>query len=391
MYMAHVLPTSELGIYGLFTASVNYTLYLVGLDYYTYTTRELVSQPTNTWAPLLRDQLLFYVLTYTLSFPILLLVFSSGLLPWNLAIWFFAMVAIEHFSQEIYRIMVIIQKPVLANILSFLRLGAWVYAVLVVFHYTSFTKSLEVIWWGWALGGFSSIVIGLFVLRASINWDQLRSIPINWQAMYRGSKSSIRFLIATLSLRAVFTLDRYVLQEYTSITEVGIYSFYMSIATSMQSFLDAGVIIFSYPKVVGAYQSGDYVNYIKFRNQMRISVLGWVMALSIGVSLIIQPLVKLIEKEAFLDHLSVFYWLVATIGLLGLSNLPHYELYAQRKDKAIILSACWALLSFLGSITFLAPRWGMEGVAISLFVSMAVLYFSKFLYTLGLNSKRLSF
>ena len=38
-FLARILPPEELGTYGLFTATVGYALYFLGLDFYTYSGR----------------------------------------------------------------------------------------------------------------------------------------------------------------------------------------------------------------------------------------------------------------------------------------------------------------------------------------------------------------
>ncbi|WP_373515398.1 lipopolysaccharide biosynthesis protein [Persicitalea sp.] len=380
MYMARVLPTKDLGIYGLFVSTVTYSLYLVGMDYYNYVVRELLMLPESEWAWLIRDQFVFYLITYSIIFPLLLLIFWGDLLPWNLIGWFFAILVFEHLSQEIYRILIALHRPVLANLLSFFRLGAWVYAVMAVYLFTSFPKSLEVIWAGWLLGGGTCILIGGIALKRAVDWTAIRSKPINWLAMWKGYRTATQYLVATISLQAIYTADRYILKAFTSVAEVGVYSFFMSISMSIQSFLDAGVMIFSAPGVIKSYQSGDMVEYRKQKKKMRNSVLMWLLILSLGVIVIISPLLRYIGKEEFLLNLNSFYWLVAATCLMALSNLPHYSLYARRKDRGLVRISVASTVIFVLAAFLFTPIWGMAGLAASLTFAMGLLFVMKYAY-----------
>ncbi|MGN6620788.1 MAG: hypothetical protein ACTHKR_06965, partial [Sphingomonas sp.] len=44
-FLAKYLDASSVGYYGLFTATITYALYFVGLDYYVFTSREIVKMP----------------------------------------------------------------------------------------------------------------------------------------------------------------------------------------------------------------------------------------------------------------------------------------------------------------------------------------------------------
>lgn len=48
-FLARFLEPSELGVYGLFAATIGYSLYLLGFDFYTYTTRELLKCDRSQW------------------------------------------------------------------------------------------------------------------------------------------------------------------------------------------------------------------------------------------------------------------------------------------------------------------------------------------------------
>lgn len=87
-FLALFLEPGDLGLYGLLTVTISYSIYVIGFDFYTYSTRELLAQPRERWSPMLRDQGVYFMLAYLLVLPLLVVIFLQGWLPWHLAGWF---------------------------------------------------------------------------------------------------------------------------------------------------------------------------------------------------------------------------------------------------------------------------------------------------------------
>jgi O-antigen/teichoic acid export membrane protein len=377
--MARELSIEQLGIYGLLTGSISYCLYIVGLDYYTYTTRELMSQPKENWSILLRDQVTFYIITYALTLPIFLILFTQQLLPWKMLLPFYGLLAIEHISQELYRILVAIQKPLLASISLFFRLGAWIYAIFIYTIILNFSVSLNLIFTGWSIGGLLSIMLGLVYLHKAIDWSRVKKQRINWTAILNGLRVSSHLLVSTLALRTLFTFDRYFIEWYVSTESVGVYTFYSSLVNGISGFIDAGVIVFQAPQIVKSYKLGNMVEFNKAKAIMQRSIIIALIILC-GLSLIIiNPLLHFISKETFIKDISIYYWLLLATIFLSLSNISHYELYAKDKDRHLMFSGIVTLVVFCSGAYILMPHFGSEGVAISMASSMIVMFIFKHL------------
>ena len=120
-FLAKLLTPAEVGLYGLVTATVAYSLYFVGLDFYTFTTRELAGSDRNVWGGFIRNQAALSLALYCVVLPALMLVFSSGMLPWTLAKWFFLLIVLEHICQELTRLFIAASEQLAASIVLFLR------------------------------------------------------------------------------------------------------------------------------------------------------------------------------------------------------------------------------------------------------------------------------
>ena len=76
------------------------------------------------------------------------------------------LLVLDHFSQELYRVLLIFKKPVVASALFFIKVGLWIFP-LFLFHllgYEQFLniKSILILWTTFEL---ISIVFGLFFFK----------------------------------------------------------------------------------------------------------------------------------------------------------------------------------------------------------------------------------
>lgn len=152
-FLARFLEPHELGLYGLLVAAIGYAIYLLGLDFYTYTTRELIKHDRVLWGGMLKSQGALMLVLYCIVLPLLLLVFVAEKLPWWAAGWFFALLVLEHLNQEASRLLIAISDPLFASVALFLRQGAWVLFLVPVMYAAPELRSLTGVLLAWTAGG----------------------------------------------------------------------------------------------------------------------------------------------------------------------------------------------------------------------------------------------
>ncbi|EER0199837.1 polysaccharide biosynthesis protein, partial [Escherichia coli] len=54
--LARLLPSTDLGVYGLINAAVGYGIFVVGFEFYTYSTREIINSQKNRLFFILKNQ-----------------------------------------------------------------------------------------------------------------------------------------------------------------------------------------------------------------------------------------------------------------------------------------------------------------------------------------------
>lgn len=368
IYLAKRFSPDDMGNYGLFTASVNYSLYLIGVDFYTYANREMMGKTKSEWPLIIRDQAIFYGISYIVAFPLLLLIFITNLMNWKFFGWFYLVLTFEHLAQESHRLLVAIQKPLHAGLVSFVRAGAWTYAIIFLMIKSPGARTLSTVWAGWASGIFLSLAIACFMLR-KLDWSSVRYTSPDWTWIKTGIKKSVPFFISTLALRGIYTLDRYFLKFFWGESAVGIYSFYSGLANIVQYIIDAAVVVNYYPKLVSSYRLGNIYEYRKNLKQMALAIVFSIIVITGTSGIFIWPLLNYVGKTVYSENIIVFWLLLSVNGVITLGYIPHYGLYAMGLDKYIVTGTLISFFVCMVLYSLMTPTWGAVGVGMSLLVS----------------------
>ena len=116
-FLAKFLDAKAVGYYGLFTATVGYFLYLVGLDFYTYTTREILKAQHEQRGQMLKGQASLSALLYIVVVPLAVWMLPQAQWPSELLLWFFPILVLEHLNQEISRLLIALSEQITASLI----------------------------------------------------------------------------------------------------------------------------------------------------------------------------------------------------------------------------------------------------------------------------------
>lgn len=370
-FLARFLEPQELGLYGLLTATIGYALYLLGFDFYAFTTREMLKRERSEWGGLLKDQAALSGVLYGVFLPLLCLSFLKGLLPWNLAGWFFALLVFEHLSQELVRLLIAISEQLLASLVLFLRSGIWAVAVAGLMFIEPESRTLDFVLGAWTLGGLFAVLLGIFrISQLKIGgWHK----AVDWRWIGKGLKIAIPLLVATLAVRAVFTLDRYWFEALAGLEVLGAYVLFMGFSNALISFLDAGVFAFSYPGLITAYSREDASAFRHGLRKLLLQTLVLSTAFAAIALLLIGPLVQWLDRPLYIDQQGLFPWILLATVLYAVGMVPHYALYAQGHDRPIIQSHIVSFLVFIPATWLLSLYSPLLAVPLGLSAAFALI------------------
>ena len=374
-FLAKYLDPESVGYYGLFTATVGYFLYLVGLDFYTYTTREILKAPLEKRGQMLKGQAALSALLYAIVVPLAVWVLPQAGWPSELLLWFFPILVLEHLNQEISRLLTALSEQITASLILFMRQGSWALAIVALMVIDPNMRRLHAVMACWLAAGVVAALLGLRKIR------QLRlggwHFPVDWSWVKTGAKLSLAFLLATLALRGVQTIDRYWLQSLTNIETVGAYVLFLSIAGTLMVFLDAGVFAFAYPELIDLHHKQQHAQAHRKVKQLLIYILLAAVAFSVISWLLLPYLLQWINKPLYLESIWLYPWLLLATVINALGMAPHYALYAQQRDKAIIGSHVGAMLLFVLAVWLLSHTLPTLAVPLGLVIFFTVILVSK--------------
>jgi len=376
IFIAKFLSTEELGAYSLFAASITYALFFVGMDFYTFSSREILSVDKSLWFGIVKNQFVFYLLFYFIGFPLIYSLFYFGFLPKQFILWFYLILVAEHLAQESMRLLVVLDKAFLANISLFIRSGVWVYAAVVIMFFSDGLREVTTILGLWLVGSSLSILLVIPQLKR-LHQISASSQKIDFSWMLQGIKVAIPLLIGTLALRSIYLVDRYSLSYFANLSAVGIYSFYSSFASALLAFVDAVVVMQIYPKIVSSVKNNDLNGLVyykrKFVKSVSILSLILVVLLPVGVYLLLLWM----NKSEYLEYIPLLALLMLSSIIYSYALLPHYELYAHNEDKKIITSSVLAAIVGVIIMPVGAYYYGVYGVAGGQVLAVTFLYVYK--------------
>ena len=367
--LARLLPPTELGLYGLMTATIGFSVLVIGGDYYTYSQRELLSRPKEQWSFVIQHQCIATIILYIFLLPLQGLIFIFDLLPKQYAIYFFAILVSEHFSQELNRLLIAMKRPLTASWVLFVRLGLWVWVVLPLMWFVPSMQNLKTIFFAWFIGSALAGIIGIIIVWHDVGcW---RWWNLDWKWLRLGYKKGLMFLVATMCFRALFTVDRYIIEHFSGGDMLGVYVLYMSMAAAIINFMDPAIFSFIYPRLVSAWRQGQHEIYKRtFREFALSSILT-----SLGLALICATLAPWVlnwtGKSIYLNQLPLLWVLLSMAVIYAMGMVPHYGLYAIGADRSIMFAHISSLAVFVISVVLMLKALPLYVVPLSLVVAFS--------------------
>lgn len=348
-FLARYLSPADVGRYGLFTAAIGYGLYVVGLDFYTYTAREILKVPPAQRGRLLKAQACLSAGLFFALVPVILLVLVWAGWPPLLLWWFAPLLLCEYLNQEIYRLLVGLSRQIAASILLFLRQGSWAIGVLAVMSVSAESRTLDLVMALWGASGVATLALGLWQVRRLRMGGWREPVDLPW--LWRGILVSGAFLAATLALRGVQTLDRFWLENVAGIEVVAAYVLFLGVASALLTFLDAGVFAFGYPALIRLHLEGDTAGSRAMLRRMLVQTVLFSAGFGMLSWLVLPHLLDWIGNPVYQNRREMFLILMLAMILNAVGMVPHYGLYAQGRDRPIIFSHLASLGAF-GLVTW---------------------------------------
>lgn len=376
LYIAKYLSPEDLGLYGIMLASVTFSRFVLGFEFYYYVQRELLKNKEDKWSSIFRDQIVFYSWVYIIILPFFIIFFLVGTLAWKYIIWFYVILILEHLTNEIQKLLVVIYRPILANFVSFLNSGLWIYIYVIVSFFFVEYKHMSYVWLLWTLGDFVALIVGVYGFW-KLNWKQIFVVKINKAWIKKGIKVALPFLGIAISLKIIELSDRFFIQSYLGEASVGIYFLFQSIAMLPLTFVESGAGMILGPKIIAAFQKNNYIQYKYYYRKLILSTI-ILSVFTFGIIYIfIYKILEIINKHYFVNYISVYWILLAVAAISIVGNLNQLSLYVRNLDRILLITILIAMFfSLFGNFVFIS-HFGLIGAAITKVFSISILLITR--------------
>lgn len=351
--LAKLIPGDSVGLYGLVSAAVSYAIFVVGFEFYTFSTREMIAHPREYWRGMIKSQTALAFLVYFIFIPVIFFIYKYNILPKGTELWFISLLFFEHISQEINRILIVAQNQLLASVVLFIRQGMWCWIVVGLMLIKPAMRSIEIVFILWLSSAMLASCIGGFYIVGITREN--KDNYISWTWVKRGVKLSLPMLAAALAMRGIFTFDKFTVENISGLAVVGAYTLFISMTSAIQSFLDTILIAFSFPKIATLAAQKKYADYFNEVNKFARQVIGLSFALCSGCWISGYVVVSWINKSEYTQYFPLFGWLVVATFIYCLSLIPHLALYSLKEDKVIVISQTFILSLFV--VFLFAAYW----------------------------------
>lgn len=381
-FVLKYISEADFGIYNLIAKTLTLSIVLLGLDFYTYSSRDILQGEKDEQGQKVRDQFAFYLLSYVVFLPLLSLVFFFELIEWEYIVWFYLLLVLDHFTQELYRVLLVFKKPVVASALFFIKVGLWILPLfaLWILGYEKF-MNINAILGFWTVFELIAILFGLFFfVKLPFKIDFKKAI--NWHWIKSGLLISLPFFIGTIASNVIEFSDIYMIKWHFGLAgdaQVGIYSFFVGMGNIVQMFVQSAILIVFAPKLLESFSKDKKQFKILHKQMAKQNILA-----SVGISLVVfvflYPLVQFLGKTNIEANYNLIYLLVGAKVLFNISMIYHYHLYVRHQDKSIIISMVLAAIANVVLNLILIPIYGIYGAAIATFISFVMILTLKFIF-----------
>ena len=362
--LARYTTPATVGVYALVVTVITMLVYLIGAELHAYTTREVVSPEGGGERGLhIQNHGRFVLAGSLLSLPLAWLVLDWLNIRQQLSMTLLMLVLFgEVLCQELSRYLLILGRPVSSSLLQLLRGAAWMPVAIGLLN-NRFLSSVNVVMASWGGGCTLAVLFGLWHLRAFLRTHH----AFTWSWLRTAFGSSRHYFAVALLTQVQSYADRFIVQLYLGQSQVGLLAFYQSFANTIQTFVQTGVISILLPRLLLATQSKDWHGARSIGRRMFFTSLSIAVTISVALQVGMPVVLKMLNHPDYARLLMLFPWILLGNVLLVAGLIPHFRLYALRRDGLLMsIALCVVPFGVLANV-LLVPRLGLRG-AVAVFV-----------------------
>lgn len=343
--LARFLDPGDVGQYGLLAVTMTFLVYPLGLDFYTFSTREILASNGTRIGGYVRSHIALISRLYLVGFVVAGVLLALGLVSWSVLLAVALVLPFEHGALELERLLVSVHDQTGATAVLLIRQGAWPIALVFIMWKVDGARSLATVVLAWSLGAALACAFG--IVRVAPHVRAGFNEPTDWGWVADGVRIALPLLFATLALRALFTLDRFLVGAFSDSETLGAYSFFMSLASVMSALSASLVSQYQYPRLVVAWTRGDSSEIRRGTRDALLQTVALAVSATICLALGLPTVAQWTGEEVYARRLDLAVWCVAAVIAFNLALVPHFSLYAMRLDRANTATTVMGVVVFV--------------------------------------------
>lgn len=221
--------------------------------------------------------------------------------------------------------------------------------------------------WGYTVASLVSLVVTLLLIRKKLfTW----SWEVNWSAARELVRKSWP-LMASLAFGAIYhSLDTIMLRAYQGNEVVGVYSAQYRVVFAFYTF--GGWYIYSiFPQLASTFHENKaQFRYLIERSLQNMSAVAFLFGLIITI--FARPIIFSLYGSSYGGGVLTLQIMIWSVMILLVGTIFYHGLVASGRQDSIMRSVGFGTLVLIVSNSFLIPRLGMVGAAISTILAQGV-------------------
>ena len=377
LFIARYMGFEDLGLYGLIIATGFMIPAITGLGIAYIKVRESVTASQYDIVKMIYEIGRYYKWLYI---GLMVITVCVGLIEGHtaLALLILGVVFFEHINSDLYTLLLNLSKPLLANVLHFIRSAVWIFVFIVFAFFIPELREIEVLAFAWMVGGALAFV-GFFLSTKDWPWSGYSSDKVKEQALIPWVKSEFKESKVVyknhLTDATVYNFNQYIITFFLGIELAGVYVYFNQIITAMCNLIRTGIIFNARPKIVRAIKDGQEEALTIFK-KCRINT----MVLTAAMGILSAPALYMltyymVDKPMALEWFPLYGVALIYFVALLMIEVDQIVLYAKHQDKKIFRLSLINLIALVVLNIILLPFISLWGAFISLFLASSLRFF----------------
>lgn len=377
LFVTRFMGLADLGFFGLVSAVTIMGPPFLGCGFMNILARSAVTCSSEELTCDLRRNARFLTLIYM---PILIVALGYGLVTGNtvLALLVFGVVVLEHVNQDIFAVLLNLNRPLAANMMHFARAALWALLFMAGALVEPTLRNMEWLMVFWLAGNIVCFA-GFFWLARHWPWRTVQSVD-SFKSWVRSNFKVSRTIYAVGWVQTAGSyLDRFVISLFLGLELTGVYVLFLSVASALSNLVLTGVIQFARPKMVRAFKEKDTAYGAMYMQCMRNTLLAC-FALGIPAAAVMYVLVPYLDRPLAVEWFHVLWYVLCGFVASSIVQAQNLVFYSQHRDDLTFHYNGIFLVLMLAFNLILIPILGIEGAAIASIVvplTLAALQFKK--------------